>query len=308
MRLASAIMAQLARRAVDIGNLWVLDGDLGDSYGYEAFAARHPKRFIQGGIAEQNLVSMAAGMAASGALPWVFSFAAFLSHRACDQVRTGVSQTGLPIVLVGSHAGGCAGRNGKTHAALGDIATMAAMPDIALYAPVCPLDVATIVDDLLDNPRSAYIRCPRDDIEEMPALAAAEGYRASRGPLDDIVVVSCGLAASWIEEALAYGNQYLRPSHLSVARIDRMPPAFLDEIRGARAVIVVEDHFAHGGFGDALTRQAGRAPDIHLAWPDRWPGSGDSATLRALAGLDRYSIGTSIQRIVAAKAIDLAAR
>ena len=83
-RLAAVCARELLERARIDPRIWLLDGDLADSYGAMAFAEALPERFIMGGIAEQNMVSMAAGMAACGARPWVFSFAAFLAYRAAD--------------------------------------------------------------------------------------------------------------------------------------------------------------------------------------------------------------------------------
>jgi transketolase len=134
-RLGKIVSERLTLAAAKDSSIWVLDGDLADSYGADAFAAAHPDRFISAGIAEQSMVSVAAGLAACGIRPWVFSFAAFLTYRAYDQIRVGISQTGLPVALVASHAGGCGGRNGKTHVALNDVALMASLPRIAIWTP-----------------------------------------------------------------------------------------------------------------------------------------------------------------------------
>jgi len=85
------LRAELLQQARADPRIWLLDGDLADSYGAMAFAEALPERFIMGGIAEQNMVSMAAGMAACGARPWVFSFAAFLAYRAADQIRVSLA-------------------------------------------------------------------------------------------------------------------------------------------------------------------------------------------------------------------------
>ena len=123
LRLADHCGLHLSRLAETDERIRVLDGDLADSDGALHFAERHPDRFLMAGIAEQSMVSVAAGMASCGLRPWVFSFAAFLCYRAYDQVRVSVSQAGQPVTLVGSHSGGLSSRNGKTHAALNDIAS-----------------------------------------------------------------------------------------------------------------------------------------------------------------------------------------
>src|SRR5690349_18346972 len=113
-----AVMAEIDQ------TICVLDGDLADSDGAHWFAERHPSRFFMAGIAEQAMVSMAAGMASCGLRPFVFSFAAFLCYRGYDQVRMGLSQARQPVTLIASHSGGATGRNGPSHAALNDLALM----------------------------------------------------------------------------------------------------------------------------------------------------------------------------------------
>src|SRR5947209_423967 len=121
-RLAIHLAEMLAQASVGRSDLWVVDGDLGDSYGlYDEEDRPRFSRFVQVGIAEQTMVAVAAGLAASGQRPWVFSFSAFLCHRSADQIRTCVAQPKLPVVLVGSHAGAATGPNGSSHASLGDL-------------------------------------------------------------------------------------------------------------------------------------------------------------------------------------------
>src|SRR5205085_12498689 len=136
VRLGQAVANRVAALASVDRRIWVIDGDLGDSYGVDDLATRNRSiRFIQAGIAEQTMVAVAGGIAACGLRPWVFSFAAFLCCRAYDQIRICVSQTELPVVLIGSHAGGCNGINGKTHSILNDVAIMSTLPNINVWAP-----------------------------------------------------------------------------------------------------------------------------------------------------------------------------
>jgi transketolase C-terminal domain/subunit len=114
-RLGDCCGQELARLADQDDRIWALDGDLGDSDGALHFARRHSRRFVMAGIAEQTMVSLAAGMASCGKRPWVFSFAAFLCYRAYDQIRVCLSQADQPVTLVGSHSGGCTGHNGCSH-------------------------------------------------------------------------------------------------------------------------------------------------------------------------------------------------
>src|SRR4051812_32039274 len=136
VRLGHTVADYVSSLACADDRIWVVDGDLGDSYGLDDAAIRKlGDRFIQAGIAEQTMVGLAAGLAACGLRPFVFSFAAFLCCRAYDQIRVCVSQTELPVVFVGSHAGGCNASNGKTHSIVNDVAIMATLPNVDVWAP-----------------------------------------------------------------------------------------------------------------------------------------------------------------------------
>jgi transketolase len=278
-RLAAVCARELLQRARSDPRIWLLDGDLADSYGAMAFAETLPERFIMGGIAEQNMVSMAAGMAACGARPWVFSFAAFLAYRAADQVRVSVAQTGLGVTLVGSHAGGCGGRNGKTHQSIGDLAVLGAMAGMQVWTPCDPRDVCHAMEAVLGTARPSYIRAPRDPCPELPG--APGPLRWLTQPSDHILLCN-GLSAQW-----ALGTRDVTRSmglQLGVLHLGRFappPPALHEEIANARRWFVIEDHVRLGGVADQAAHLVGRQPDAWFGWPADWSGgSGSSAELR----------------------------
>src|SRR4051812_48578254 len=113
----------------------VLDGDLGNSTKADKFAAAHPDRFLQMGIAEQKLVGVAAGLASLGYIPWTSTFAGFLTHRAADPIRMLVAQSHANAKIAGSYTGLLIGAVGKTHRDIEDLAIMRAMPDMTVLAP-----------------------------------------------------------------------------------------------------------------------------------------------------------------------------
>ena len=278
-RLAAVCAHELLQRARSDPRIWLLDGDLADSYGAMAFAETLPERFIMGGIAEQNMVSMAAGMAACGARPWVFSFAAFLAYRAADQIRVSVAQTGLGVTLVGSHAGGCGGRNGKTHQSIGDLAVLGAMAGMQVWTPCDPRDVCHAMEAVLGTARPSYIRAPRDPCPELPG--APGPLRWLTQPSDHILLCN-GLSAQW-----ALGTRDVTRSmglQLGVLHLGRFappPPALHEEIANARRWFVIEDHVRLGGVADQAAHLVGRQPDAWFGWPADWSGgSGSSAELR----------------------------
>lgn len=278
-RLAAVCARELLERARIDPRVWLLDGDLADSYGATAFAEALPERFIMGGIAEQNMVSMAAGMAACGARPWVFSFAAFLAYRAADQIRVSLAQTGLCVTLVGSHAGGCGGRNGKTHQSTGDLAVLGAMAGMQVWTPCDPPDVCHAMEAILGASHPSYIRAPRD---LCPALPGAPGPLRWLTPPSEHILLCNGLSAQWAlgaaEVAKAMGLQL---GVLHLGRFSPPPPALHAEITHARRWFVIEDHVRLGGVADQAAHLVGRQPDAWFGWPADWAGgSGSSAELR----------------------------
>jgi transketolase len=285
IRLAAACAEQLCTLAGHDHRIWFLDGDLADSYGGTAFEQRWPERFIMAGIAEQNMVSMAAGMAACGARPWAFSFAAFLAYRAADQIRVCLSQAGAPVVLVGSHAGGCGGKNGKTHQAVGDLAVLGALANLAIWTPADSDDVAYAVRAILASGEPSYLRMPREEVGPLPGTPGPLRLLTPQAP---VIVLTSGLSAHWAMEAL----QYLRESGLQLAvlhvgRFAPLPEGLGARLAAARRWYVVEDHVRHGGLGDAAARLVDRQPDRWFGWPADWPGgSGSADELRRSCGLD----------------------
>lgn len=292
-RLASVCVQELRCLARTDPALWVLDGDLADSYDATDFEAEFPDRFVMCGIAEQNMVSFAAGMAACGARPWVFSFAAFLAYRAADQVRVSLSQTDMPVVLVGSHAGGCAGRNGKTHMATGDLAVFTALPGISVWTPSDPAETRFAVQSISRSPGPAYIRMSREDLAPLPGEPALVREIYSGG---DTLIVASGLAAHWaleLAERLATMGREA-PTVLTVARVKPLPEQLIARISAARRFHVVEDHVRAGGLADAIGRAAGRQPDGWFGWPDGWTGSGSESVLREAAGLTTRAMADAV--------------
>jgi transketolase len=289
-KLADCCAHSLAVAARTDRRIWVLDGDLADSDGAAIFARDFADRFIMSGIAEQCMVSMAAGMASCGLRPWVFSFASFLCYRAYDQVRVCISQARQPVTLVGSHSGGCTNRNGKTHAALNDMALMASLPHMNVWSPASAADVEYAVRQILDDAAPAYVRLPRRALPQLADPAICRWLTArSRN-----VIVSTGMA-----------------THLAVAACERLvqngvdagvlhclkvspPPALvLEAIDAAARVFVVEDHYRFAGLGSLLQTARPHVPVTVFGWPDDWAGqSGPDDDLLDLHGLsaDRLAI------------------
>jgi transketolase len=296
-RLAAACVRSLVSHAARDEGVWVLDGDLADSYGALEFAKAWPSRFLMAGIAEQNMVGVAAGMASCKLRPWVFSFAAFLAYRAADQIRTSVSQTFLPVTLVGSHAGGCGGRNGKTHQCVGDLAVMGGMPGIDVWTPCDRGDVEFATESILSRKSPAYLRTPRELCPSLPGKPAVLRWLTEES---DMLLLANGLSAHWaLEVHSLLALRGIRLGVLHAGRFTPLPPSLGEIVRKARHWFAIEDHIQHGGLADAVARASGRLPRMWFGWPPDWSGgSGHAAALRRQCRLDAESICSSIVECV----------
>lgn len=299
MKLCDHVGIALTEAALTDSRVWVLDGDLADSDGAIHFAERIPSRFVMAGIAEQNMVSMAAGMATCGSLPWVFSFAAFLSYRAYDQVRIGLSQAKQPVVLVATHAGGCAGRNGKSHTAPNDLALMLSLPNMHVWAPADAEDVRFMVQQLLSDPAPAYVRLPRTPIAtdgRLPGIAADHRWLGEPEP---IVLAATGFGTRLALEVQGrLKAQGISISLLHFARVAPLP-RLPSELARAERIFVVEDHCQFGGLGSLLSTQPELAgiPLRTFGWPMNWSGkSGSDDALVRAGGMHPEQIAEAIGR------------
>lgn len=292
-RIAGHCVEALIRHAQADDRVWLLDGDLADSYDGPEFARAFPRRFLMAGIAEQNMVAMAAGMAACGARPFVFSFAAFLAYRAADQIRVSVAQTQMNVALIASHAGGCGGRNGKTHQAISDIAVIGGLPRIRIWAPCDRSDVEFAIREILNSDGPSYLRAPRDVCENLPGQPGPYRWLQRGGPN---LILCSGLSAHWVLGAarrLAHLNSITGVLHLG--RLTPFPADAIEIVKQASRVFVVEDHVAHGGLGELVGRHCDRRLDGWYGWPAEWPGgSGSSDALRSSCGLDDATIAAAI--------------
>ena len=142
--------------------LVVLDGDLANSTRADIFAAAVPDRFFEMGIAEQNMLGVAAGMATCGFVPWISTFAAFLTSRALDQIRVVVAQPHLNVKLCGSYSGLLTSKTGKTHQSVDDLAVFRAMPGVSVIAPADANELAAAMRAMMETDGPQYLRLTRD--------------------------------------------------------------------------------------------------------------------------------------------------
>lgn len=298
MKLADQLADLLCGSAENDSSIFVLDGDLADSDGAHRFATLFPERFLMAGIAEQNLVGVAAGLASTGRKPWAFSFSAFLVYRAYDQIRVGLAQSRQPVVLVGSHAGGLPGRNGKSHAAPNDLALLLTLPHIDTFAPADRIDLEWISRSLILEPRAAYIRLHRVDTNTLHALAGGTGAIRILADPEPCTIISTGLATHWsarvVQDLAAQG---MKVGLIHLPQLKPLPD-LAPLLAGVQSIVTIEDHVTFGGLGSLLQD---RYPDRRiekLGWPVEFSGaSGSDDDLRCAHSLDSISLGRIIREM-----------
>lgn len=285
----------------------VLDGDLATSTKADIIAVEHPDRFIEVGIAEQNMVGMAVGLATLGYRPWVSTFGVFLTARALDQIRMLVSQTSLPIRLAGSYAGLLNGSSGKTHQDIEDLAVMRAMPGMTVIAPADGVETKAAVLWAAEHDGPVYLRLARDDVTDV----FGKGYVFEPGVPrvvregDDVVLVSTGVQTSRTLEAARLLDEDgidARVIHLGTLKpLDEA--ALLDAIGAAPLVITVEEHTVLAGLGGLVcevvagSARPTRVRRIGLA--DRWSECAPNAFLLDKYGLSPRAVAGQVRAILA---------
>ena len=284
-------------------DLLVLDGDLGTSTRADRFAKAHPDRFIQMGIAEQNLVGTAVGLASLGFVPWLSSFTVFFTHRAVDQVRMSVAQTHANVKIGAGYAGLQTGFTGKTHMDVEDLAIMRAMPGMTVLAPGDATECAAMIGWATETDGPVYLRLGRDG---GPDLFDA-GYRFEPGRIvrlrdgRDVLLVSTGQQTARCAEAAALlAADGVDAGLVHVPSIKPIDAAALAEAAAAVPLVVTaEEHSVFGGLGglvaEIVSSHAPRRVE-RIGIEDTWGESAPNAWLLDRHGLTPERIADRVRR------------
>jgi transketolase len=271
-----------------------LTGDLG-FMALEPLREAMGERFINVGVAEQNMVSVAAGLARENFKPWCYSIAPFIYARALEQIRNDVCLHSLGVTLVGNGGGYGYGVMGATHHSTNDYGTIECQPGIRSYIPAFDGDVAQVIGKLIAKPEPAYLRL---GLSEQPKELALPAYSPWRKLIDGngATVLVCGpLVGGIVTEALERAH---RPSIwvLSELPVAEIPGEFIRDLERSRKLVIVEEHVAAGGAGQEVATKLmreGLAPArfVHLhataEVPHRY---GSQKYHRKACGLDPQSV------------------
>jgi transketolase len=277
----------------------VLTGDLKNSTHTEEFAEAYPDRFVDVGIAESNMLGVAAGLALSGKVPWACSFSCFITGRQ-ETVRLSVAYNQANVRIVGTHVGIGIGDDGATQMALEDIAAMRALPNMAVVQPCDEVETHRAVDYLLDHDGPAFLRLMRQGTEPVHA----DDYRFDFGKADvlrggsDIALIATGALVQEslkAADALAAGGISAR-----VLNVHTLQPIDAGTITAAAretgTVITAEDHNVNGGLGSAVAEvlaEHGVAAKLTRIGLRSFGESGDQAALYDKYGLSANAIAAT---------------
>jgi len=301
-----AICEVLMEKAETDKDIVVLCSDSRGSASLAPFAAKYPEQFVEVGIAEQDLVSISAGLAKCGKKPFAASPACFLSTRSYEQAKIDCAYSDTNVTLVGISGGVSYGALGMSHHSAQDIAAMSAIPNMRVYLPSDRFQTAKLIEALLQDTRPAYLRVGRNAVEDIysednvpfvmdKATVLAEGT--------DVLLVACG---EMVRPAL-YAVALLKEQGISAGLLDMYcvkpldKEAIVDAAGKVKAVISVEEHAPFGGLGSMVSQVVGSACPrrvINMALPDAPVISGTSREVFDYYGLNAEGIAAKAAEIL----------
>ncbi|MES2315760.1 MAG: transketolase C-terminal domain-containing protein [Patescibacteria group bacterium] len=293
-------------------NVVALCADLTESTQMNLFKEKFPERFVEIGVAEQNLATVASGMAAMGKVPFISSYAMFSPGRNWEQIRTTIAYNDRPVKVVGSHGGISVGADGGTHQALEDIAIMRVMPNMDILSPCDAIEARKATLAIAKTKKPAYIRLLREKTpimttEETPfKIGAAEVYWMPEVGLAQVGIVATGgllyralLAAKELE---AEGIKIKVMNLATIKPIDTNALVALAKETGK--IVTVEEHQIMGGMGSAVAEALAQnyaVPIEFIGIQDKFGQSGTPDELIEHYGMGKDSIKEAVKKVLGRK-------
>lgn len=289
-------------------NIMVLCADLADSTRTSDFRKEFPKRFIEVGIAEQNLIGVAAGLASEGKIPFVADYSVFCPGRNWDQIRISVCNSNLPVKFTGAHAGLSVGPDGATHQGLEDIAITRCLPNLTVIAPCDYEETRKATFDSASLPGAVYLRFAR---EKTPAFTTANTpFKIGRAEIfrtgKDVSIIACG---PLVYEALLAAEQLAKEkidveviNNHTIKPLDKK--TLLESVKKTKAVVAVEEHQIMGGMGSAVAEMLSAnypVPMEFIGMPDSFGESGTPDQLLEKYGMKAKHIIKAVKKVLKRK-------
>lgn len=304
--MAKATRASFGEALVDIGKEFsqvvALDADLSKSTKSEAFGKNFPNRFFQMGIQEANMIGTAAGLALSGKIPFLCSFACFLTGR-FDIIRVSVGYTNANVRLVGTHSGIGIGEDGYSQMGLEDIACMRTLPNMAVLQPADDIETKQMMRYLVDHEGPVYLRLTRQDLLEVNK----SGYKFQFGKAvelrtgkDAVIFATGGLVGSAFKASEMLAKE---GKEVAVVNIHTIKPldkeAILKWANRVKTVFTAEDHNIIGGLGGAVAEvmasEGTSARLVRIGVHDTYGESGSPEGLYEKHGLDAFGVARTVK-------------
>lgn len=282
--------------------------DLTDSTQISLFRDAFPDRFVEIGVAEQNLVTVGAGLAAVGKIPFVSSYAAFSPGRNWEQIRTTICLNDQPVKIIGSHAGLYTGKDGATHQMLEDIALMRALPNMVVLAPCDSVEAEKMTLAMAADKRPNYMRLAREPIPVITTaktpFAIGKAYVFEQGA--DVTLIATGtMTYHALKAAELLYKDGIEAEVVHVPTIKPLDTAtILKSVRKTGAVVTVEEAQINGGLGGAIAELLAEelpAPMARIGMRDHFGESGDPDELLAHFGLDAKHIRLAAHHVTERK-------
>ena len=289
-----------------------LCADLTESTQMHLFAKKFPNRFIEIGVAEQNLVTVASGMAAMGKIPFCTSYAMFSPGRNWEQIRTTIAYNNRPVKIAGSHGGISVGPDGGTHQAVEDIALMRVLPRMVVISPCDAIEAkkATLAAAKTDSP--TYIRLAREktpvitSIDTPFEIGKAEIFFAPEKGKAEVGIIATGaLVYKALEAARRLSEEGLRVTVLNLSTIKPLDEKTVVELaQETGAIVTVEEHQIAGGMGSAVAECLARKTPVPIEFigvADLFGQSGTPEELLEHYGMSEKNIKEAVRRVVKRK-------
>ena len=288
----TAFIEALISKARVNSQIFLIVGDLGFSV-VEPFAQEFPERFVNAGIAEQNMAGLAAGLASEGYRPFIYSIANFPTLRCIEQIRNDICYHELPATVVSVGAGLAYGNLGYSHHAVQDIGCLRGLPSMEIYSPADPGETSLCLDSLLEGTSPAYLRLgkagepelyAKDQSRQLQPLTKVSGDTTSR-----IALVATG---SILSEAIKASDQCQNVCVYSMPNPTGINQEHYQALRQYQTVVVVEEHIHAGGIGEMIAGAlSGQVRVVSLAIDRNRPhGVGNASHLRKQYGIDSAAI------------------
>ncbi|KAA0140570.1 transketolase family protein [Gimesia chilikensis] len=281
-----------------------VDGDVGNSTRTEVFAKAYPERAFNVGIAESNMVSVAGGLASTGHIPVVASFAAFLMCNAYDQIRMSIAFPGMNVKMVGTHAGISIGEDGPSQMGIEDVSLACSLPGVVVMVTADAFSTKAATKAMLEHEGPVYLRLGRPNVSEIykdgDSFEIGKANTVREG--DDVTIIANGLMVAGAMDAATK----LAEEGVSARVIDMHTIKPLDTDAIAKAaretgrIVVAEEHLAHGGLGSAVAMAVSQIDPVPMAFVnvgDCFAESGDPQGLLDKYGLTADAIVEAVKKV-----------